>query len=101
MVVLVLEVVLVVLVVDVVLVEVDVFVVLVGFVGAGPVVDGVVAAPTVDEGDVSRSDRVHAAASRPNPPTNALRNNALRPSGATNASGGAGDAGCSTDTRPP
>lgn len=100
MVVLVLEVVLVVLVVVLVLVDVLVVLVLVLVDGDGRVVDGVVE-PAVDDGDVSCSERVQAAASNPRPPTNALRNNALRPSGAANASGDAGDAGGSTDTRPP
>lgn len=100
MVVLVLEVVLVVLVVVLVLVDVLVVLVLVLVDGDGRVVDGVVE-PAVDDGDVSCSERVQAAASSPRPPTNALRNNALRPSGAANASGDAGDAGGSTDTRPP
>lgn len=104
MVVLVLEVVLVVLVVVLVLVDVLVVLVLVLVDGDGRVVVGVVVGvvePAVDDGDVSCSERVQAAASSPRPPTNALRNNALRPSGAANASGDAGDAGGSTDTRPP
>ena len=100
MVVLVLVLVLVVLVVVLVLVDVLVVLVLVLVDGDGRVVDGVVE-PAVDDGDVSCSERVQAAASSPRPPTNALRNNALRPSGAANASGDAGDAGGSTDTRPP
>ena len=74
-----------------------------GCVGVGGFVPAVVGAEVAgrvdDVDDVSCSERVHAAASAPMPATNAPRSNALRPSGGTIASCGAGGSESASDTR--